>query len=266
MDKRYFKKLLLKFLNGTATKEEQQFLESYYNFFESEKNALNTLSNYEKRDLGKNMTKHIWETISKNESKAPKIRSMHKTFIRITAAAVFIGIVGTLFFFYHFCSKVVPSETSNHHNTNFATEQVKDKSKRNSNLEISHPQKENKVIFLPDGSTVFLSPGSRLNYPSTFDGKKKREVFLQGQGFFDIKHNASRPFIVHSGQVATTVLGTAFNIKAQPHEKYITVTVKRGKVSVSDRYKTLGVITPQEQISEYRFSKNPSSKMLCVLE
>lgn len=249
MDKRYFKKLLLKFLNGTATKEEQQFLESYYNFFESEKNALYTLSNYEKRDLGKNMTKHIWETISKNESKAPKIRSIHKTFIRITAAAVFIGIVGTLFFFYH---------TSNHHNTNFATEQVKDKSKRNSNLEISHPQKENKVIFLPDGSTVFLSPGSRLNYASTFDGKKKREVFLQGQGFFDIKHNASRPFIVHSGQVATTVLGTAFNIKAQPHEKYITVTVKRGKVSVSDRYKTLGVITPREQIT-YNTDKQTST-------
>ena len=109
-------------------------------------------------------------------------------------------------------------------------------------------QKENRVIFLPDGSTVFLSPGSRLNYPSTFDGLKKREVYLQGQAYFDIKHNATRPFVVHTGKVETTVLGTAFNIKAKQDEKDITVTVTRGKVRVSDPHKTLGVITPQQQI------------------
>jgi ferric-dicitrate binding protein FerR (iron transport regulator) len=108
---------------------------------------------------------------------------------------------------------------------------------------------ENRVIFLPDGSTVILSPGSKLNYPSSFDGMQKREVFLDGQAFFDIKHNATRPFIVHTGKIETIVLGTAFNIKALPGEKEITVTVKRGKVKVIDENKELGIITPNQQIT-----------------
>ena len=122
--------------------------------------------------------------------------------------------------------------------------------------------KENRVIFLPDGSTVILSPGSKLNYPSSFDGMEKREVFLEGQAFFDIKHNASRPFIVHTGKLATIVLGTAFNIKALPSETEITVTVKRGKVKVSDQDKILGVITPNQQITYNQRKVSSTVKVL----
>jgi ferric-dicitrate binding protein FerR (iron transport regulator) len=96
---------------------------------------------------------------------------------------------------------------------------------------------------------VILSAGSKLNYPSSFDGLKKREVFLDGQAFFDIKHNASRPFIVYTGKLKTEVLGTAFNIKAIPGEADITVTVTRGKVKVMDQDKMLGIITPDQQIT-----------------
>ena len=108
---------------------------------------------------------------------------------------------------------------------------------------------KNRVIFLPDGSTVILTGGSKLNYPSTFDGLKTREVYLEGQAFFDIKHNKSRPFIVHTGNLETKVLGTAFNIKAFPNEDNITVTVMRGRVSVNDQNKILGIITPNQQIT-----------------
>ena len=110
-------------------------------------------------------------------------------------------------------------------------------------------KKENHIIFLPDGSTVILSPESILNYPSSFEAHSKREVFLEGQAFFDIKHNPAKPFIVHTGNIQTRVLGTAFNIKAFKGARDVTVTVKRGKVKVSDEYKTLGVITPNQQIT-----------------
>ena len=105
-----------------------------------------------------------------------------------------------------------------------------------------------RYIRLQDGSTVLLNNGSRLIYPDTFNGKT-REVSLVGEAYFDIKHDESRPFIVHAGEVNTVVLGTAFNIKAYPSQKEIIVTVTRGKVKVGDSVKTYGIITPNESIA-----------------
>ncbi len=108
---------------------------------------------------------------------------------------------------------------------------------------------EHQFLKLPDGSTVVLNAGSHLEYPASFDGKGRREVLLRGEGYFDIQHDASKPFIVRTGNLTTTVLGTAFNIKAYDDEKNITVTVTRGKVQVSDQGRTLGVITPNQEIT-----------------
>lgn len=107
---------------------------------------------------------------------------------------------------------------------------------------------EKKYIRLQDGSTVLLNEGSQLEYPDSFT-TMTREVTLTGEAYFDIKHNAARPFIVHTGNVSTTVLGTAFNIKAYPAQKQVTITVTRGKVKVSDDKKILGVLTPNESIA-----------------
>ena len=104
------------------------------------------------------------------------------------------------------------------------------------------------MIALPDGSTVTVAAGSEINFPRDFGVSGKREVFLEGQAFFDVQHDTSRPFIVHAGKVNVTVLGTAFNVKAFSGENDITVTVKRGRVRVSDPVKTLGTITPLQQI------------------
>jgi len=114
---------------------------------------------------------------------------------------------------------------------------------------------QHQFIKLPDGSTLILNTGSQISYPESFEDKKVREVFLVGEGFFDIKHDASKAFIVHTGKLSTTVLGTAFNIKAYPEQNDITVTVARGKVKVSNDLKVLGIISPDQQIT---FSKRNS--------
>ena len=105
-----------------------------------------------------------------------------------------------------------------------------------------------RYIRLQDGSTVLLNEGSQLDYPAGF-ANNKREVTLSGEAYFDIRPDAKRPFIVHTGKINTTVLGTAFNIKAYPEQKQITVTVTRGKVKVGDNKKTFGVIVPNESIA-----------------
>ena len=117
------------------------------------------------------------------------------------------------------------------------------------NIVQSNKHKEHQVLNLPDGSTVIVSAGSKLNYPSSFGNMTKRVVYLEGQAYFDISHNASKPFIVHTGKIETAVLGTAFDIKAWPANADVIVTVIRGKVKVEDQYKILGIITPNQQIT-----------------
>lgn len=104
-------------------------------------------------------------------------------------------------------------------------------------------------IKLPDGSSVQLNSNSRLEYADSFEGQKNREVTLYGEAFFDVAHDAAHPFIIHTGKIKTTVLGTAFNISAYDHEKAVTVTVTRGKVMVQRTGQMLAVLVPNEQLS-----------------
>ncbi|HEX3079802.1 MAG TPA: FecR domain-containing protein [Puia sp.] len=91
---------------------------------------------------------------------------------------------------------------------------------------------EYKYILLPDSTQVWLNAGSTLDYPERFD-EKTREVTLTGEAYFDVKHAAEHPFVIHTGQIQTTVLGTAFNINAYSDRSDIQVSVSRGKVKVS---------------------------------
>jgi transmembrane sensor len=106
---------------------------------------------------------------------------------------------------------------------------------------------ESKFLLLEDSTQVWLNAASSLDFPDQFDGKK-REVYLSGEAFFDVKHAEKIPFIIHTGAVATTVLGTAFNIKAYPGQKSIIISVSRGKVKVKrhDGWET--ILTKGQQI------------------
>jgi ferric-dicitrate binding protein FerR (iron transport regulator) len=104
------------------------------------------------------------------------------------------------------------------------------------------------LINLPDGSMALLNTNSKLDYPPSFKGKT-REVYLTGEAYFDIKHNGRQPFLVHAGNITTRVLGTAFNVKAYPGENTIFITVTKGKVEVTNRGNTLGIITRNQQIA-----------------
>ncbi len=90
---------------------------------------------------------------------------------------------------------------------------------------------EAELVYLSDGSSVTLQPGSRLSYPHTFTGQK-REVFLTGEAFFDVVKKPGHPFIVYAGTLATKVLGTSFRVRAFENDRQVTVVVKTGKVSV----------------------------------
>jgi ferric-dicitrate binding protein FerR (iron transport regulator) len=105
-----------------------------------------------------------------------------------------------------------------------------------------------KYVRLPDGSTVLLNGNSKLEYGAGFN-KDKREVTLTGEGYFDIHNDDKKPFIVHARGVSTTVLGTAFNIRAWPGQLDVVVTVTRGKVKVSDKARSYGILLSNQQLA-----------------
>ncbi|MFB0494570.1 transmembrane sensor [Mucilaginibacter sp. OAE612] len=90
---------------------------------------------------------------------------------------------------------------------------------------------EIKLITLPDGTSICLNAGSSLKYPDKFK-EKMREVTLTGEAFFKVAHDSSKPFVIHSGKIKTTVLGTSFNVKAYTEDKSVKITVVSGKVGV----------------------------------
>ena len=83
-------------------------------------------------------------------------------------------------------------------------------------------------ISLSDGSVITLQPKSGLSFPEIF-ASDRREVFLVGEARFDVAKDPRKPFLVHSNELVTKVLGTSFSIRAFKNDQDITVKVYSGK-------------------------------------
>lgn len=86
-------------------------------------------------------------------------------------------------------------------------------------------------LSLSDGTQVWLNSDTRFRYPKKFNGDE-REVYLDGEAFFDVTKDPERPFRIHSKELTTTVLGTSFNVRSYNDEDVQEVAVISGKVSV----------------------------------
>jgi transmembrane sensor len=92
-----------------------------------------------------------------------------------------------------------------------------------------------KVRFmLPDGTQVHLNSESILTFPESFYGES-REVYLEGEAYFVVSHDESLPFLIHTSEITTRVLGTSFNVRAYPEDEQVSVAVNRGKVGLSNQ-------------------------------
>lgn len=108
---------------------------------------------------------------------------------------------------------------------------------------------ESKQILLPDGSRVNLNAGSVLVYPEKFN-KTLREIYLSGEGNFEVKKDPDRPFIVKTKRLKVQALGTVFNVRSYPDDEKIFVSLEEGKVKVDlVSGKELAYLLPNEMIS-----------------
>ena len=103
---------------------------------------------------------------------------------------------------------------------------------------------EIRKIALSDGSVVWLNGSTSISYPEHFEGQKRIVELLEGEAFFDVKHDDQKPFQVKAGKTLTNVLGTAFNISSYSYREKIKVTVARGKVAVNS-----SILSPNQQLA-----------------
>jgi ferric-dicitrate binding protein FerR (iron transport regulator) len=103
---------------------------------------------------------------------------------------------------------------------------------------------------LPDGTVVSLNSGSALDYPAHFV-KPLREVTLDGEGYFDVAHDASKPFVIANGSVRIKALGTAFNVNTRVTGDMMEVVLTRGRVAVyfDNRPELRVILEPGEKAS-----------------
>lgn len=134
-------------------------------------------------------------------------------------------------------------------------------------IEMKNTSDKPQKIRLEDGSEVVLKVQSSISYPEHFNDKT-RNVYLKGEAFFHVKRNPSKPFIVHTGDLVTEVLGTSFTIKAYDEVKSIEVLVATGKVSVyedagkSTKHRNGVILTPNQKIVFDKESKKLSPSLV----
>jgi len=87
-------------------------------------------------------------------------------------------------------------------------------------------------ILLGDGTRVTLAPESRLRVSADF-GIDRRDLSLDGEAFFDVAHDATRPFTVYAGNASAHDIGTAFAVRSYARDRAVQITVREGVVAMS---------------------------------
>ncbi len=101
----------------------------------------------------------------------------------------------------------------------------------NNNVTVTAGNGEKADIMLADGSHVWINSGSSLTYNEGFN-RKERNVYLEGEAYFEVAKDAERPFIVRTGEMDIQALGTAFNVNAYNDERYVSSVLLEGKIKV----------------------------------
>lgn len=117
----------------------------------------------------------------------------------------------------------------------------------------SAPYGEKSKLVLTDGTSVWLNSGSSLRYSSQF-GKNHREVYLEGEGYFEVNKQKEQTFIVHTDIYDVVVKGTKFNVSAYENDPTVTTTLLEGSVDIAYGTEVIQLL-PGEKINYIRESK-----------
>lgn len=216
MDNKSFLKILRRYKSGEATELEKLLVEQWYDLLNDENT---TISDMELEAAEQHVWAQINHQIHHERPKRTLLRSLSHYRKQWVAAAAVLLI--SLFVWLAY-DKMGARWGNDHTLTGRSNEQY---------LIIKNEQNVVKEIQLPDDTKISLEPGAIIKTPKKIQSNK-REVYLEGEAFFNVAKNPSQPFYVYAGPVTTHVLGTSFRIKPLNQKGVIEVSVRSGRVEV----------------------------------
>lgn len=124
---------------------------------------------------------------------------------------------------------------------------------------IEAPRGAKSFVTLTDGTKIWLNAGSRISYQRNYN-QGNRNIFLEGEAFFDVAKNKDIPFYVYSSGIVVKAIGTAFNVKAYPEEGIVETTLVEGSVSIESIGKSgrkeQTLMQPKQKANFYKVSQN----------
>lgn len=130
-------------------------------------------------------------------------------------------------------------------------------------IETIAPRGQKSQIVLTDGTKVWLNSDTKIKYPGTFS-KNQRDIYLEGEAFFEVSKNLHHPFVVHTSQLDVKVLGTRFNVKAYADEEQIETSLFEGKVNLEWNANSSGQTLKKEVIPGQSFAFSKASQELAA--
>lgn len=234
-----FIKLLTKELSDRLTEPEREELQLLLQENKEYRDQKKILEDYWQRDrahysVNAAMFKKVLDKIEEEENIAGFApRRKYLRIIWYSAAAVIMGIVGILTYRYFVIPKSSPVPIA---------------SQSTWLLKSTKPTIKSK-ISLSDGTVITLNSATTLKYPDRFNGLT-REVYLDGEAYFDVAKDSLHPFIIHTNKMNIRVLGTSFNVKSYNNELLSETTLIRGSIEVTlnDRPSDRIILKPKEKL------------------
>jgi len=124
--------------------------------------------------------------------------------------------------------------------------------------EIISPRGSKTQVIMPDSSVVWLNSESKLEYNNEY-GIADREVFLEGEGYFQVKTNPDQVFVVNTSGLRIKAHGTTFNVKSYPTDNTVETTLIEGKVDLenitSGRPSTIATLEPNQKVTYFKVTE-----------
>jgi ferric-dicitrate binding protein FerR (iron transport regulator) len=221
-----YTELIYKYLNGTASKNE---LNSLLAWLKSKKESIIIFNEIVAiwEQSNKTVNDHIDTELALsrlnkkiNHFKEAKNHSDRRLITRlVNVAAAFVILIAMSFFVKYILLK--PS--SKPLNINYIT--------------VYTPPSQKSQLTLSDGTMIWLNSGTKIKYSSQY-GLQTRDIYLEGEAFFQVAKNPGKPFFVHASSITVRAVGTSFNIKCYASDKTIETTLVEGQVQISGEKKS----------------------------
>lgn len=184
--------LITKFLNRECSPEEERAVQDWYDSFERNNEPAELLNKNDRESLRSRILENVKADISRNEEASNKWGPGRKLYSTLALLAASLAIV--LFAVNHLLIKDT-------------------RLKKPETVVITNNTTLLKNVILPDGSSLWLKPQTSIRYSLPFV-QKYRKVTMKGETFFDVKRDTLHPFIIHTEEFDTRVMGTSFSIRA----------------------------------------------------